>query len=144
MDYQRLKDSICSGFSDWTKVIPLESGECLVRLPFWDNEGDPIELTVAFDAGRATIDDAGSIAGLLFSLGQDNEDSSAFKLLKDLGRTHGLEIDFDEGLVRVSVEESNIYDGISEMAKVVLTMHTVTPLIAIRQPISSKRSEYND
>lgn len=141
MDCQRLKERIHGGFSDWTKVIPLDSGECLVRLPFWDNEGDPIELTVAVEAGRATIDDAGSIAGLLFSLGQDDEDSSAFKLLKDLGRTHGLEIDFDEGLVRVSVEESNLYDGIAEMAKVVLTMHTVTPLIETRQPVFNKRSD---
>ena len=118
----------------------MDSGECLVRLPFWDNEGDPIELTVAIEAGRATIDDAGSIAGLLFSLGQDDEDSSAFKLLKDLGRTHGLEIDFDEGLVRLSVEESNLYDGIAEMAKIVLAMHTVAPLIETRQPVFNKRS----
>ena len=141
MDFQRLEESIQGGFSDWTKVISLDSGECLVRLPFWDGDGDPIELTVAVEAGRATIDDAGSIAGLLFSLGQDDQDAPAFRLLEDLKRTHGLEIDFDEGLVRASVEESNLYDGIAEMTKVVLAMHTVAPLIAIRQPEFKKRSE---
>ena len=83
----------------------------------------------------------GSIAGLLFSLGQDGQDTPAFKLLRDLERTHGLEIDFDEGLVRISVEESNLYDGIAEMAKVVLAMHTVAPLMAIRQPVFNKRSD---
>ena len=143
MDYQRLEASIQGGFSYWTKVIPLDSGECLVRLPFWDGEGDPIELTVSVEAGCATIDDAGSIAGMLFSLGQDDQDTQAFKLLKDLERTHGLEIDFDEGLVRVSVEESKLYDGIAEMAKVVLAMHTVVPLIAVGQPVFKKRSDYH-
>lgn len=143
MDYRRLEESIQGGFSEWTKVIPLDSGDCLVRLPFWDSDGDPIELTVAVESGRAAIDDAGSIAGLLFSLGQDDQDTPAFTLLKDLERTHGLEIDFDEGLVRVSVEESNLYYGIAEMAKVVLAMHTVAPLIAMRQPVFKKRSEYH-
>ncbi len=143
MDYQQLEESIQGELSDWTKVIPLDSGECLVRLPFWDGDGDPIELTVAVELGHATIDDAGSIAGLLFSLGQDDQDAPAFRLLEDLKRTHGLEIDFDEGLVRVSVEESNLYDGIAEMTKVVLAMHTVAPLIAIQQPVFKKRSEYH-
>ena len=143
MDYQQLEESIRAGFSDWTKVILLDSGECLIRLPFWDSDGDPIELTVAVELGRATIDDAGSIAGLLFSLGQDDQDAPAFKLLEDLKRTHGLEIDFDEGLVRVSVEESNLYDGVAEMAKIVLAMHTVAPLITIHQPVFKKRSNHH-
>ncbi len=126
-----IEKSIRSGLSDWTKVIHLGSGECLVRLPFWDGAGDPIELTVAVESGRATIDDAGSIAGLLFSLGQDDQGTPAFKLLEDLGRTHGLEIDFNEGMVKISVEEGDVYDGIAEMAKVVLAMHTVVPHIRI-------------
>ena len=133
MNCQTILENIQSGFSDWTQVIPLDSGECLVRLPFWDGAGDPVQLTVATEEGRATIDDAGSIAGLLFSLGQDEQRTPAFKLLEDLGRTHGLEIDFDEGVVRVSLEEADLYDGITEMAKVVLAMHTVVPHIRVSQ-----------
>lgn len=136
MNCQTILENIRSGFSDWTQVIPLDSGECLVRLPFWDGAGDPVQLIVATEEGRATIDDAGSIAGLLFSLGQDEHRTPAFKLLEDLGRTHGLEIDFDEGLVRVSLSEGDLYDGITEMAKVVLAMHTVVPHIRV----SSRRA----
>ena len=133
MNCQTILESIRGGLSDWTRVIPLDSGECLVRLPFWDGAGDPVELTVAVEEGRATIDDAGSIAGLLFSLGQDEQRTPAFKLLEDLGRTHGLEIDFDEGLVKVSLAEGDLYDGITEMAKVVLAMHTVVPHMRVSQ-----------
>ena len=110
---------------------PLGSGECMVRLPFWDGAGDPIELTVTVSSGRATIDDAGSVAGLLFSLGQDDQASPAFKLLDDLQRTHKFEIDFDDGLVRLSVAEDNLYDGVAEMTKVVLAMNTVVPHIRV-------------
>ena len=133
MNCQTILENIRSGFSDWTQVIPLDSGECLVRLPFWDGAGDPVQLIVATEEGRATIDDAGSIAGLLFSLGQDEHRTPAFKLLEDLGRAHGLEIDFDEGLVRVSLSEGDLYDGVTEMAKVVLAMHTVVPHIRVSQ-----------
>lgn len=131
MNCQMIEESIRGGLSDWTRVISLDSGECLVRLPFWDDAGDPIELTVAVEGGRATIDDSGSIAGLLFSLGQDEQGTPAFKLLGGLERSHGLEIDFDEGLVRVSVAEDDLYDGVAEMTKVVLAMHTAVPQLRV-------------
>lgn len=131
MDCKKIEASIQNGFSSWTRVTSLESGGCIVRLPFWDGAGDPIDLTVVIDAGWATIDDAGSIAGLLFSLGLDEVSSPAFKLLNNLRRTHDLEIDFDNGLVKICVREDRIYAGIAEMAKVVLAMHTVVPHIRV-------------
>ena len=127
MNCKWLEESIRDGFSEWSRVLPLDSGECLVRLPFWNGEGDPIELTVNVEGGRVVINDTGSIAGLLFSLGQDEQGSPAFDLLENLERTHHLEIDFDEGVVKVSVAESNLYDGIAEMAKVLMAVHTVMP-----------------
>ena len=131
MDCQMIEENIRSGFSSWTKVTSLNSGGCRVRLPFWDGAGDPIDFAVSIDAGKATIDDAGSIAGLLFSLGLDEVSTPAFKLLNDLRRTHDLEIDFDNGLVKITVSEDNLYRGIAEMAKVVLAMHTVVPHIRV-------------
>ena len=129
MNCRWLEQSIRSGFSEWSRVTALDSGECLVRLPFWDSEGDPIELTVSVEAGRAVITDSGSIAGLLFSLGQDHQGTPAFKLLQDLAKAHNLKINFDDGLVKLSVSEGNIYDGVAEMAKVILAMKTVVPHI---------------
>ena len=133
MDCQDLEASIISELSHWTRVLPLGSGECLIRLPLWDGMGDPIELTVSVEGGRATIGDAGSIAALLFSLGQDAQSTPAFKLVEKLKGAHGLELDFDEGLVKLSVAGDSLYEGISEMAKVVMTLHTVVPHIRVAQ-----------
>ena len=131
MNCQTIEASIREGFSEWTSVTSLDSGECLVRLPFWDGAGDPIELTVTMGSGKALIDDAGSVAGLLFSLGQDDQATPAFKLLDDLQRTHGFEIDFDNGVIKLSVAEENLYGGVTEMAKVILAMTTVVPHIRV-------------
>ena len=145
MDCEFLKEQLLEGFSRWTKVRELASGECLVRLPFWDGAGDPIELSVVDEGGIVTIDDAGSIAGLLFSLDQHEEGSPSFELIERLERALDLEIDFDEGSVRLKLDDDDLYDGIAEMTKVVLSMHTVvphicTPLVSVsRRPARSRR-----
>ena len=131
MNCKSIEESIQAGFTEWSLVRPLASGECLVRLPFWDGNGDPIDLTVTVEDGLAAISDNGSIAGLLFSLGQDHQGTPALKLLDDLARAHNLKINFDEGLVQLSISEEEIYDGIAEMAKVVLSMKTVVPHIRV-------------
>ena len=131
MNCKWLEERLRAGFSEWSKVRSLDSGECLVRLPFWNGEGDPIDLTVAVDGGRAVISDTGSIAGILFSLGQDHEGTPAFKLLENLAKAHNLEINFDDGLVNLSIPEDDIYAGIAEMAKVALTMETAVPHIRV-------------
>ena len=135
MDCNALEETIRSGFSEWTKVYTLKSGECLVRLPFWDGAGDPIELSVAVKDGCATIDDAGSVAGLLFSLGQNVEGTPGFRLLEHLRHAHGLELDFDQGLLKLSVAEDRLYDGVAEMTKVILALHTAVP----HMPVSPRR-----
>ena len=127
MDCQVLKERLQNGLSNWTEVRPLRDGQCLVVLPFWDNSGDPISVCVSIREGLAMVDDGGAVAGLLFSLGQHEETTPGFKLLESLQRSHGLELDFGEGLVRLTVNESDIYDGVAEMAKVVMAMLTVAP-----------------
>lgn len=131
MDCELLLDRIHSGFSRWAQVRALSSGQCVFRLPFWDSMGDPVELGIVTEGDQITINDAGSIAGLLFSLDQHEEGSPSFKLVEDLERAHGLKIDYQKGLVTLSVREDSLYDGIAEMSKVVLAMHTVVPHIRV-------------
>jgi len=127
------------------RVLGREIAEerCLVRLPFTDHLGDPIEITISDDGAEAVIDDGGAIAGILFSLGQHTEDTPAFKLLKNLERAHGLQIDFDDGLVRITVPSAESFDGITELAKVVLTMDTAVPHIRVSprrmRPVGGQR-----
>ena len=80
---------------------------------------------------RATIDDTGAIAALLFSLGQHMEGTPAYRLLENLERSHNLHIDFDEGLVKISAPIEFLYDGIVELLKVVLALDIVVPHIRV-------------
>ena len=138
MDCQLLKEHLQAKLMDSTEVRPLGNGQCLVVLPFWDDAGDPISVCVSTEGGRTMVDDGGSVAGLLFSLGQHEVTTPAFKLLEALQRSHGFQLDFDEGLVQLPVNESDIYEGVAEMAKAVMSMHTVTPHMRVSR--RSRRS----
>ena len=118
-------------FQEEVQVRVLPNEDCVVRVPFGDSIGDSIELTVVSDGDQVKIHDGGNISGLLFSLGQHVEGTPAFKLLMDLERAHGLEVDFNEGLVKVSVPKHALYDGIAELATVVMALHTVVPHIRV-------------
>ena len=138
MDCKVLEERIRSGFSQWTRVQSRSPGVCTVTLPFWDDSGDPFRLTVSVENGRVLVDDAGSVAGLLFSLDQHEEGTPAFKLLEDLERSHQFEVDFDEGLIKLSVAEDDLYKGLSRMAKLVFSLHTVVPhMRVVRRRTSS-------
>lgn len=131
MDCAMIKDQLLAGFGHWTEVRSTGVNVCSVVMPFWDSLGDPIKLSVELLEDKVTIDDAGSIAGLLFSLGQHDQGTPASNLVEALQRAHGLELDFDKGLVKLSVGEADLYDGIAEMGKIVLAVHTAVPHMRI-------------
>ena len=111
----------------WTSVQPNGPEGHPLRLPFWDNLGDPVEPGVAQDRNGFTIDDGGTIAGILFSLNVHLEGSPAFSLLEKLCAAHRLEIDSGQGCVKTSVTQEDLYDGITEVARVILTMDSAAP-----------------
>ncbi len=131
MNSQKALECILNEIADGVVARAISTEECIIRMPFRDGAGDPIELSVDSDGSQATIDDVGAIAGLLFSLGQHTHETPAFRLLKALEKAHELDIDFDSGLVKVSVPESKLYEGITELTKVILTLHTVVPHIRV-------------
>ena len=131
MNREETLELIRTRLGEGTQLRRFTDTECLIRLPFWDNYGDPIEISVSTDGTSVTIDDAGKVAGLLFSLGQHTQDTPAYKLVRNLERAHGLEVDFNEGLLKVSVPNQDLYDGVAEFTKVVLAIHTVTPHIRV-------------
>ena len=148
MDCEKTLELIRTKLGEGTHLRKFTDRECLIRLPFWDNVGDPIEISVSTDGVRATIDDAGAIAGILFSLGQHTQDTPAFKLLMNLERAHGLEVDFNEGLLKVSVPDKDLYYGVAELTKIVLALHTVTPHIRVAprrmKSLGGKRLRFKD
>ena len=132
MNAEKLKQEILRGFIDLTEVTQTDPHECQVRLPFYDSAGDPFELSVYSDENRTTVDDAGSIAGLLFSLNQTEDGDPPFELLKSLASAHNLYVNYEDGLVQLQASDHNVYDAVAELAKVVITLHTAAA--HIRRP----------
>ena len=143
MKCEEIEEIVRKELGESIRVSAFTDQACLIRLPFWDNYGDPIEMTVASDGSQTIIDDGGAIAALLFSLGQHTSDTPMYKLLRNLEQTHGFELDFNEGLIRISVPDRDIYDGIAELTKIVLSLHTVAPHIRVAprriRPLGGRR-----
>ena len=135
MNCEQTLDRIRAKFREETQLSKSASNGCLIRLPFQGNDGDPVVIGVSTNGERATIDDDDAVAGLLFSLGQDDPATPAFRLLKDLEQAHGLEIDLDQGLLKISAPEENLEGAVAELAKVILTLQTVIPHL---RPASGK------
>ncbi len=114
-----------------TKVRPLGNAGCTVQIPFFDNAGDPITITVHQENGHYVIDDGGAIAGHLFATGQHTENTPAYKLLWELHKAYDLEIDRNEGVVKSIAQEHDLIDVVMNVAKVVVTIITTTPHIRI-------------
>ena len=127
MNCEQTLDQIRAMLREDTQLSKSTGNGCLIRLPFQANDGVPVVINVSTDGQRATIDDDGAVAGLLFSLGQDATNTPAFRLLKDLEQAHGLEIDLDQGLLKISAPEEDLCHAVAELAKVILTIQTVIP-----------------
>ena len=114
----------------------------ILRMPFYDNEGDPIDLSVTTEGHHATVDDAGRIAGILFSLDEHTDDGPGYQLLQKLAQAHGLERNCDNGLVKLNAWQDRLCDIVAEMTKVVITMQTALPHIR-RTSTGSHHPDYS-
>lgn len=65
------------------------------------------------------------IAGHLCSLQQHASGKPAFQLLRRLAEAHGVEMEFNEGQVKLRPGRDNLCAGVVEMGKIVMTMLTV-------------------
>ena len=107
MDCEKTLELILDRLQEETRLRKTPDGECLMSLPFRDNAGDPLEISISSEGKNVTIDDAVDTTGLPFSLGQHTQDAPAIKLLRDLEHTHGLQADFQEGLLKICLPEGN-------------------------------------
>lgn len=117
---------------DALRVRSLDRGGCVLQIPFCDQAGDPLRLLVRLEGNRYIVEDAGTIAGHLFSLGQHTQDTPAYKLLHELIKAHEFEIDLNEGRVGTIVQEYELIDRVLDLAKVIITIVTATPHMRVR------------
>ena len=104
---------------------------CILDIPFFDNEGDPIRVAIREEGGNVVIHDAALIAGNLFTLGQHTQDTPAFRLLRSLEKPYGLTLDFDNGTVGVTVPRKEMITALMDFTKVLLTITTAMPHIRV-------------
>ena len=141
MNYELLHKRLSDYYGKYMDTSPINgenSCESIIYLPFYDNMGGPLMISVMSGYGRARIDDCGSIAGVLFSTlspmdddKHEKADKNAMDLLNNMAKTYKLDLDFDEGLVVLHTGYDGILDGIHDMSKVVITMHTVVPHLKV-------------
>lgn len=122
-----LKETVSRGWARNFHLAKTTSPDCLIHLPFQDGDGDPVAISLQYSDGTVTIDDAGAAAGLLFSLGEHNEEDRGFQFVQTLTQAHELEIDFDEGLLRTQAAFEDLPDAASDFVKVALTLLTALP-----------------
>jgi hypothetical protein len=129
---EELKELVRSQFINGIKVRALKGGKCLLQIPFYDSDGDPIRMVVHKAENSIILNDAGAIVGSLFTLGQHAQDTPSFKLLSNLEKAYGLHIGFDSGLITAKVEdEREMFDAIANFGKVIMTMLTAIPHIRV-------------
>jgi len=126
-----LKGQVQKFLVDGVTACPTRDNGCLLQMPFRDSDGDPIRIAVYHSGDSIVLNDAGAIAGNLFTLGQHTQDTPAFKLLRNLEKAYGLKLDFDNGRVTVTVTEDEMYDALMDFSKVVLTMLTAIPHVRV-------------
>jgi hypothetical protein len=128
---EELKEQVKGFLANGVKVRPIKDDGCLLQIPFHDAYGDPIRVALHKSGDSIILHDAGVIAGHLFTLGQHTQDTPAFKLLRNLEKAYGLQLDFDNGRVTTTVIENQIGDALMDFSKVILTMITAIPHIRV-------------
>jgi len=114
--------------------IAREKDGWLVQLPFRDFAGDPMKLFVRLEQNQYVLEDAGSIAGAMFAMGQDSMDSPAIRLLKSLAKAYSAEVDFNTGTVRRVAQNGQMTEALHDMMKVIVTTMTVLPHMRVKPP----------
>lgn len=105
---------------------------CVIETPFFDGSGDPIEIAIGRDGDDIVLDDTGSVAGALFSLGQHTADTPAFKLIETLAKAYQVQMDFNEGVLKLRVAPDKLTDGFLELLQVIITAVTAAPFIRVQ------------
>ena len=127
----QFKDELLRFLESRVDTVPLKDETCAIRTPFFDNVGDPIYVAIYQDGDSIRIEDTGTIAGHLFTLGQHTLNTPAFKLLHGIAEAYGLTLDFDKGTVTTEANSDNVIERVMDLTKAIITMVTATPLIRV-------------
>ncbi|MDP2859657.1 MAG: DUF1828 domain-containing protein [Bacillota bacterium] len=127
MNCEAIERVVTQDFLGRLRCVGIQHEACRIQTPFYDPDGDPIELRVRFEDELAVIDDLGQVAGALFSMEQDAETAPGFLLVKSLAHAHGVALDFDEGLLLVRCPKKELAGRFLNFLSVILSIQTSLP-----------------
>lgn len=132
---------VLSEITSRLRTRPGRDGGCILTLPFRDDHGDPMRIAVRQSGELYELHDLGVLAGSLFSLDQHSVETPAFQLLQELANIHNLHLDFDSGIVRLMVHQTDLYEGIMSLTKTLITVLSALPHIQIAMPNPAPRGQ---
>lgn len=126
-----LRDELLRFLESRVDTVPIKDETCAIRTPFFDNVGDPIYIAIYGEGDSLRVEDTGTIAGHLFTLGQHTLNTPAFKLLNNIANAYGLTLDFDKGTVTAEANTNNVIERVMDLTKAIVTMVTAAPFIRV-------------
>jgi len=116
-------------FSKILQSVSLQKteGGFLIKFPYKDFMGEPIEVFIGSNNGQIVLEDLGQTAGCLFSTNQYAETAEGHRLLKSIAKAYAVTMDYDRGILRRELPtESNLAEFF-DFIKILVAMHTVMP-----------------
>ena len=133
MEEQDLKNIVSSLFVENIKVLRIGDG-FLVRLPFTDNSGESIEVYLENSDTNVTVNDLGHTAGLLFQLGQHNQDTVGYLLTKNIAEAYNIIMDYNRGILHKTIAINEI-SNILDFFQALIAIKTALPEIKYRKQV---------
>ena len=125
--YFRISEVVSNSFSPQVDLSIVSDDRWEFMVPYGDQHGDPLWVSIVCQGQEVSLNDGGAISGQLFSLGQEDTGSPAFKLLESLAQRHGLTIDRGLGLVQKSCPLDRLGETLPPFVRLVLTVLTAAP-----------------
>lgn len=133
MNVAELCSTIRRQFCDGLNVEQTKDG-ALVYLPFFDINGDAIEILITLHGQTAIIEDVGHVAGLLFQLGQHHPDNPGHLLTKSIAENFKIDMDYDQGILCKSISTDN-FTQLFSFIQALVSIKTAIPQLKYRKRI---------
>lgn len=110
------------------ETIKFKEELSILKTPFTDFQGDPIEVGYSIKENKLLMNDLGRIAGELFLMDRNKESSKSLKFVKNICKEYGINVDYNLGQLNQEVDLKDS-ESARNFIKIIVTLLTVLPYI---------------
>ncbi len=125
MEEKTILESLVSKLSNIS--VSKGGNDFILTLPFTDYVDDPIEASIFIQGNEIVIDDLGRVAGILFDLKQEAEDTAAYNLVKNLAEAYKIDMDLEQGILRSIIKVPDDATRFLDFMKVITALQVAIP-----------------